>query len=103
MSADTPELHEIAERIDRLELELKAIIEKYVPVSEGRLNKLWGAVRETIDTFSQKLVAYEKGQQAQNDKIATLSGTVENLTRQVIMLSIAGQDGMKVPDEQPHS
>lgn len=85
--------------IERLEAVLKNIQQKYVPVSEERINKLWGAVRETIDTYSGKLAAYQEGQRLQNEKIATLASEVQELKQQVILLSALTQGGMPVPKE----
>ena len=89
-----------AEReIERLEAVLTNIQQKYVPVSEERINKLWGSVRETIDTFSAKLATHQEGQGLQNEKIATLAGEVQELKQQVILLSALNQGGMPVPKE----
>lgn len=78
---------------------LKNILERYVPVSEERLNKLWGSVRGTMDGFSEKMANYQIGQTQQNEKIATLSAEVQELKQQVVLLSALTQGGMPVPKE----
>lgn len=79
--------------LGHLETKLENIRQKYVPVSEERINKLWTAVRETIDEFSNQLVVFQYDHQEQNKTIETLSAKVDILNEQVVMLSVtAPQD-----------
>jgi len=55
-----------------LKAELYELREKFVPVSESRLDTLWASVRETVDEFSKKLVGLELNQRGFNDTIARL-------------------------------
>ncbi len=79
--------------LGHLETKLENIRQKYVPVSEERINKLWTAVRETIDEFSNQLVGFQEDRKIQTNTIETLSAKVDNLNQQVVMLSVtAPQD-----------
>lgn len=73
--------------LQHLETKLNNIQQKYVPVSEERLNKLWGAVRGTVDEFTLQLVDFQEQRTSQNEAIATLTAKVENLTQQVMLLT----------------
>lgn len=72
-----------------LETKLENIRQKYVPVSEDRLNKLWTAVRETIDEFSNQLVGFQEDRVIQTNTVETLSAKVDNLNQQVVLLSVS--------------
>jgi hypothetical protein len=66
---------------------LKAITDRYLPVSEERITKLWVSVRDTLDAFTNQLGGEQEQRRLQNEKIASLSAEVEALRQQVIMMT----------------
>lgn len=72
---------------------LRNLYEKYVPISEKRLNKMWRAVRETVDEFTNQLVQFQEDRRLQNEAIAGLSAEVQELKQHVLLLThTAAQD-----------
>jgi hypothetical protein len=84
----------------QLEAKLNGVLERYKPVSEERLNRLWGSVRETINKFSANLAEAQESRRLQNEAIASLAGEVQSLKQVVIMQTALSQGGMKVPEEE---
>lgn len=62
---DERELRDLKAKIVELQ-------ERYHPVSEERLAKLWASVRESLDDFTQRLVEQELARRGHNDTLAKL-------------------------------
>lgn len=84
--------HTFDTKEEELEWRITALEATYIPVSEERLAKFVAAVRESLNEFSGQLVEQQEQRRLQNLKITTLAAENDNLTQQVVMLSIDVED-----------
>lgn len=87
---------ELEKRLRELENNQKALLKKFTPVSAQRLDKVYVAIKETMDNFSVQLAEQQELRRRQNDKITTLTQEVQDLKKQVVMLSAMTQTGRPV-------
>lgn len=94
-------IEEVEARLHKLETEvdvrLKSILERYVPISEERVSKLTTAYRDTLDGYTEMITDLREEKRRQNDKITTLATEVKQYKEQIIVLSAQIQGGMPVP------
>lgn len=84
--------------VGQFDAKLAGILDKFVPVSEQRIEKHWTATRDTMAEYMNQLAALQLERNAQNDKITSLANQVAAYHQQAIAMALQ-QGGAPVPKE----
>ena len=79
--------------LSELQAEVKGLKNKYVPVSEERLGKLWHSVRESLDGFHSRMAELEARLRQQEARIVTLNNMNQTLQKTVAQLLVKEHSG----------